>query len=91
MPYLISIQPLKQINNLLKEISNLFLRGIPLITFGINGINASTMLAPLMRPERLVVPIDINPVLIHVVEEVVAALRLQNIRDIGVCTGRVTA
>lgn len=49
------------------------------------------MLAPLMRPEGLVVPVDINPVLIHVGEEVVTALRLQDIRDIGVSAGRVTA
>lgn len=37
-----------------------------------------------MRPKGLVVPVDVNPVLVHVGEELRAALRLQDVRDVGV-------
>jgi hypothetical protein len=47
------------------------------------------MLAPLMFPERLIITINVNPVLVHVRDQIGAVLCLQNLRDVGVCARRV--
>lgn len=49
------------------------------------------MLAPLVRPEALVVAVDIDPILIHVVDQVTEVLVLQDGCDVGVSALRVTA
>lgn len=82
--YLVRIQTLEQINRLLEEITHFLLRLIAGIAAGIDGINASTVLAPLVRPEALVLTVDINPILIHVVDQVTEVLVLQDCCDVGV-------
>lgn len=42
------------------------------------------MLAPFMLPERLIITVDVNPVFIHVRQEIGAILRLENVGDVGV-------
>lgn len=91
IPYLVSIQTLKQIHNLLEEVTDFFLGCVPLVAVRVNGVDASTMLAPLVRPERLIVSVNINPVIIHVFEQIILALRLQDIGDIGVRASRIAA
>lgn len=49
------------------------------------------MFGPLVLPERLVVAVDINPVLVHVGKQVVFALVLQDAGDVAVGTRRVAA
>lgn len=89
--YLVRIQTLEQINRLLEEITHFLLRLIAGIAAGIDGINASTVLAPLVRPEALVLAVDIDPILIHVVDQVTEVLILQDCCDVGVSALRVTA
>ena len=79
---LVRIQPLEQINRLLEEITHFLLWLIAGIAAGVDGVDASTVLAPLVRPEVLVIPIDINPVLFHVVDQVTETLALQDRCDI---------
>lgn len=76
------IQALEQINCLLEEITHFFLRLVAGVAARLDGIDASTVLAPLMRPEVLVVAVDINPVLIHIVDQVTEVLVLQNRCDV---------
>jgi hypothetical protein len=49
------------------------------------------VLAPLVSPEALVVTIDVDPVVLHVGQEIGATLRCQDIRDVGVGTSGVAA
>lgn len=47
------------------------------------------MLAPFVRPEGLVIATDVDPVFFHVREQVGAALRFQDVRDVGVLARRI--
>lgn len=49
------------------------------------------MLVPLVRPEVLVVSIHVNPVLVHVVDQVAEVLVLQDRCDVGVSALGVAA
>jgi hypothetical protein len=49
------------------------------------------VLAPLVRPEVLIISVDINPVLVHVVDQVAEVLVLQDRCDVGVSALGVAA
>jgi hypothetical protein len=83
--YLVSIKPLEQINGLLEIITDFLLRLIASIATRLNSVNASTVLAPLVFPEGLVVTINVDPVLVHVRDQIGAVLCLQDLGDVGVC------
>lgn len=82
----VSVKRLEQIDGLLEEIRNFLLRGISSIAAGLQCTDTGAVLAPFMFPETLVVSVLIQPVLIHIIQQVILAVRLQNLRDIGVCT-----
>lgn len=89
--YLVSIETLEQIHHLLEEVTDFFLCSVASVAVGIDGVDASTMLAPLVGPKALVITIDVDPVLLHVAQKIVTTLCLQDVRDVGVGTSRVTA
>lgn len=88
--YLVSIKTLEQIHHFLEEITHFLLRLIVAVAAWVNCVQTSTVLAPFMLPERLVVSVDVHPVLVHVVDEIGTALRVENGRDVGVGTVGVT-
>jgi hypothetical protein len=89
--YLVSIETLEQIHHLLEEVTDFLLCSVASVAAGIDGVDASTVLAPLVGPEALVVTVDVDPVLLHVGQKIVATLFLQDVRDVGVGTSGVTA
>lgn len=66
MTYLIGVQTLEKIDGLLKKVANLFLRRIVGIAVGIDGIDTSAVLSPLMLPEGFAVAVDVDPVILHI-------------------------
>ena len=89
--YLVRIQGLEQIDRSLEEITHFFLRLVAGVAARFNCIDASTVLAPLMRPKVLVGPVDINPVVVHVVDQVTEILVLQDRCDVCISTFGVAA
>lgn len=54
------------------------------VTPRLDRVQTSPVLVPLMFPERLIVPVCVDPVSLHVPEEIGAALRAQDVRDVAV-------
>lgn len=88
--YLVCIQALEQIHHLLEEITHFLLRLVIGVAGRLDRVQTGAVLAPFVLPEGLVVPVDVNPVLVHVGEELGAILRLQDLGDIGVGAAGVT-
>lgn len=72
--YRVRIKALEQIHHLLEEVAHFLLRGVVGVAAGVDGVDASTVLAPLVSPEGLVVAVDVHPVLLHVGQEIGATL-----------------
>lgn len=72
--YRVRIKTLKQIHHLLEEIAHFLLRGVVGVAAGVDGVDASAVLTPLVSPEGLVVAVDVDPVLLHVGQEIGATL-----------------
>lgn len=72
--YRVRIKALEQIHHLLEEIAHFLLRGVVGVAAGVDGVDASAVLAPLVSPEGLIVAVDVDPVLLHVGQEIGAAL-----------------
>lgn len=89
--YLVRIETLEKIHHLLEEIADFLLRGVVGVAAGIDGVDASAVLAPLVSPETLVVAVDVDPVVLHVGQEIGATLFCQDVRDVGVGTRGVAA
>lgn len=89
--YRIRIKTLEQIHHLLEEIANFLLRGVFRVAVWVDGVDASAVLAPLVSPEGLVVTVDVDPVLLHVGQEIGATLFCQDVCDVGVGTAGVAA
>jgi hypothetical protein len=88
--YSIAIQRLKKIDRLLKVVWHFFLRGVARIAARLERTNTSPVLAPLMLPETLIVAIEIDPVRIHIRQEIAFPIGLQNGSDIRVFPRRIT-
>lgn len=86
----ITIQPLKQINRLLEKICNFLLWRVTRIAARLERTNACTMLTPLMAPKALIITIDINPIRIHICQQVRLPKALQDRSDVGVCPRSIT-
>lgn len=84
--YLVRIETLEKIHHLLEEIADFLLRGVVGVAAGIDGVDASAVLAPLVSPEALVVAVDVDPVVLHVGQEIGATLCCQDVRDVGIGT-----
>lgn len=87
--YAVSIQWHKQIHHLLEEVGHFFLRLIIGVALGIERIDTSTVLVPLVLPEALVVTTFIFPVDVHIGEKISLAVRLQDLGNIRELAGRV--
>lgn len=68
--HFVSRKGLEQIHSLLKEIWDLLLALIIRIAGSIQSANASSMLSPFMFPKRLIIPVYVFPIRIHIIEEV---------------------
>jgi hypothetical protein len=88
--YLVSVQRLEQVHDLLEEIADLLLGRVVGVAARFDRVDAGAVLAPLVLPEGLVVAVDVHPVLVHVCQQLAAALLLQDVGDIGVAPRRVT-
>jgi hypothetical protein len=55
-----------------------------IVAAGLERAYASSMLAPFVLPETLVVSIFIHPVVVHVREQIGFASRLENLCNVGV-------
>lgn len=65
--------------------------GLVVVVAGrIEGADASSVLAPLVLPESLVIALVILPVGVHVCEQVRLAERVQDSSDVGVCARCIT-
>lgn len=82
--YLVCVQALEQVNHLLEEVTHFLLGVVAGVAAGLDGVDASTVLAPLVLPELLVATAVADPVLVHVCQEIIAVLGLQDLRDVGV-------
>jgi hypothetical protein len=68
--YCIAVKSLEDINGLLEEIRNLFLWCIAGVARRLQSANTSPMFLPFMFPEGLIIAIYVDPVFIHVGEQV---------------------
>ena len=67
-----------------EEIDDFLLRGVVGVAVRVEGADAGAVLAPLVLPEGLVVAAVVGPVGAHVGQEGVAAVGLEDLRDVGV-------
>lgn len=82
-------QSLEEIDGLLEVVCRFLLRSIVGVTSWIESANASTMLGPLMLPERLVVALIVLPVYIHVVERALLAILCKGGANARIGTGSI--
>ena len=82
--YIVSGQLLEEVHGPRKEVHDLFLGLIVDVAARLERRVACSMLAPLVFPEALICAILVLPVDIHILEYVLAARCLQNLRDVGV-------
>ena len=82
-------QRLEEINGLLEEIDNLFLRGVIDVAIGIERADASTVFTPLVLPEGLVIATLIFPIGFHIGEEGVGIVGLEDGANVCVLAGFV--
>ena len=89
--YLVRIKTLEQIYNLLEEVSNLFLGRVVGVAARVDSVDTGTVLAPLMLPKLLVAAVVVDPVRLHIREQIGTVLRSQDIGNVGVCARGVAA
>lgn len=83
---MIGIEAFEKVDCFLEEINDLFLRSVTGVAARVQGADASAVLAPLMRPETLVVPLIVLPICVHVIEKVSLAIRREDVGYVGVGT-----
>lgn len=86
---MIRVEALEEIDRLLEEINHLLLARVVGVAARVEGADAGAVLSPLVLPKRLVVPLVVLPVGVHVVEQVRLAVRRQDVGDVGVGAVRV--
>jgi hypothetical protein len=89
--YGIAVQAFEQINSLLEEIDNFFLRRISCVATCLESTNTGTVFWPFMLPEALIITVDIDPISVHISEEISLAIWLENSGNVCVCARRITA
>ena len=82
--YLVCVQTFEQVDHLLEEVADFLLGIVVGVAAWLDGVDASTVLAPFVLPELLVATAVADPVLVHVCQEVTAVLSLQDLGDVGV-------
>lgn len=81
---LICAESFEEVDSLLKEVGNFFLRGVVSVAGWLQGRIACAVLAPLVLPEGLVLALVIFPVCVHVTQQICLAEGLEDTGDIGV-------
>lgn len=84
---LVGIQALEKIDCLLEIVTNFLLRRVAGVAAGLDSVDASTVLSPLMLPEGLTIAINVDPILLHIGEKIGTVLSFQDIGDISVGAG----
>jgi hypothetical protein len=88
--HLVRRQCLEQVDGLLEIVDNLLGRCVVTVALWLQCRNASSVLGPLVLPERLVIALVVFPVCLHIGEEIRLAERLDDGGDVRVSAGRVT-
>lgn len=70
----VAVKRLEEIHGLLEEVWYFLLGSIASVATGLESADTSAMLGPFMLPEGLVIAVDVNPVGIHVGQQVCLAI-----------------
>ena len=87
---LVSRKGLEECDSLVEEVHGLLAGLVVGVAARLKGANASSVLAPFVLPEGLVITLVILPVSVHVVQGVISTEGLQNVSDVGVSPAAVT-
>lgn len=81
---LVGVQTLIELHRLLEVSNDFLLRLVVFVAVRFDGVNAGSVLVPLMLPEALVVSLVVRPEGLHAVEEFFLSVFSQDVGDVGV-------
>lgn len=86
---LVAVQALEELDRFPEVVDHFLLRGVVDVAFRVEGRDAGAVLAPFVLPEGFIIAGVVLPVFLHVFEQAVGVVRLQDLRYVLVLAGFV--